>query len=218
MRIESARTDGTPVTRQGSAFLADLSESVLRYLGTVEGDLEKQAATTGKGQVIDGGEGDAVLDGSKHKVFYPEGGLEAWLVVFGSWCGLFASIGMTNIMGSLQTYISTHQLVDYDEATIGWIFSLYAFLAFFCGVFVGPLFDKYGPRWLVLAGSVCVVTDMMLLGFCNSMPQKLVLPKEYFLTALQATGNFFLSSAFLVVWGRLSCSPLVLLQSATISW
>ncbi|KAF2970559.1 hypothetical protein GQX73_g3017 [Xylaria multiplex] len=41
---------------------------------------------------------------------YPEGGLEAWLVVFGSWCGLVAALGLLNTLGTLQAYVSTHQL------------------------------------------------------------------------------------------------------------
>jgi len=51
-----------------------------------------------------------------------------------------------NTLGIFQAYISTHQLSTYSEGTIGWIFSIYTFMAWFCGIFVGPLFDKYGPR------------------------------------------------------------------------
>jgi hypothetical protein len=31
---------------------------------------------------------------------YPEGGLQAWLVVFGSWCALCASLGLMNTLGA----------------------------------------------------------------------------------------------------------------------
>lgn len=98
---------------------------------------------------------------------YPEGGLRAWLVVFGSWCGLFASLGIANTLGAFQAYLSENQLASYSPGQIGWIFSLYAFLSFAGGIYAGPLFDVYGPKWLVLPGSVLVVLDMFLLGICT---------------------------------------------------
>lgn len=41
---------------------------------------------------------------------YPEAGWKAWLVVFGSFCGLFASLGLMNSVAIFQTYLITHQL------------------------------------------------------------------------------------------------------------
>ncbi|PVH74142.1 MFS general substrate transporter [Cadophora sp. DSE1049] len=97
---------------------------------------------------------------------FPEGG-SAWFVVFGSWCALFASLGIMNTMGAFEEYISTHQLKEYDVSSVGWIFSLYAFLTFGIGLFVGPLFDKYGARWLILSGSLLVVLSMDSIGYCE---------------------------------------------------
>ncbi|CAI6339722.1 unnamed protein product [Periconia digitata] len=98
---------------------------------------------------------------------YPEGGLAAWLVVLGSFSGMVASFGMMNTVGVFQSYLSEHQLKDYDEFTIGWIFSVYVFLSFFCGIQIGPVFDAHGPRLLILAGSICVCASMLLLGLCT---------------------------------------------------
>ncbi|KAI0172865.1 MFS general substrate transporter [Hypoxylon sp. FL1284] len=98
---------------------------------------------------------------------YPEGGLQAWLVVFGSWCGLLASLGLMNTIATFQTYVTTHQLSDYDEGTIGWVFSIYTALCFLCGVYIGPLFDRYGPRWLIGPGGLGVVASLMLLSICT---------------------------------------------------
>jgi hypothetical protein len=98
---------------------------------------------------------------------YPEGGLEAWLVVLGSWCGLVAALGILNTIGAFQTYVSTHQLSEYTEGTVGWIFSLYTALTFFCGIYIGPLFDKYGPRWLIGPGSIAVVASVMITSVCT---------------------------------------------------
>lgn len=99
---------------------------------------------------------------------YPEGGLRAWLVVFGCWCGIFASLGIANSLGTYQAYISTNQLASYDPGIIGWIFSVYSFLTFACGVYIGPLFDVYGPRWLLLPGSACLISMQFVLGICDS--------------------------------------------------
>src|SRR5258708_26647862 len=88
---------------------------------------------------------------------YPEGGLRAWLVVFGAWCGIFGSLGIANSLAAFQAYISENQLASYQTSQVGWIFSVWTFLLFACGIYVGPIFDVYGPRWLVLSGSICVV-------------------------------------------------------------
>ncbi|KAK4691279.1 hypothetical protein P7C71_g5685, partial [Lecanoromycetidae sp. Uapishka_2] len=72
---------------------------------------------------------------------YPEGGLRAYSVVLGSFCGMTASFGILNSVGTFQAYLSTHQLAHESPSAIGWIFSLYAFLTFFCGVQIGPIFD-----------------------------------------------------------------------------
>ncbi|KAI4102537.1 MAG: hypothetical protein LQ345_007369 [Seirophora villosa] len=94
-------------------------------------------------------------------ITYPEGGLQAWLVVLGSFSGMLAAFGQMNIIGTFQAYLITHQLAETSPGTVGWIFSLYVFLAFGCGLQVGPIFDRNGPRWLVFAGSVCLVVGMI---------------------------------------------------------
>ena len=92
---------------------------------------------------------------------FPEGGLRAWLVVIGAFSGMTASFGLLNSAGTFQAYLSTHQLVHESPSAVGWIFSLEAFLTFFCGVQIGPIFDAYGPRWLVFAGSVCLLGGLI---------------------------------------------------------
>ena len=96
---------------------------------------------------------------------YPEGGLKAWSVVLGSWFSLFASLGLMNTVALFHAYVLSHQLKGQTDATIGWIFSIYTFLAFFCGVYIGPIFDKYGPRWLVIAGAACTVGGVIGMSF-----------------------------------------------------
>ena len=74
---------------------------------------------------------------TKAEVVYPEGGLRAWLVVLGSFSGMFACFGYMNTIGIYQAYISHHQLASYSESSIGWIFSVYIFLSFGGGIYIG---------------------------------------------------------------------------------
>ncbi|KAL1875694.1 hypothetical protein VTK73DRAFT_9949 [Phialemonium thermophilum] len=131
---------------------------------------------------------------------YPEGGRRAWLVVLGSWLALFSSLGLMNILATFQSYVSTNQLVQYSSGTIGWIFSVYTFLCFFLGIYIGPIFDKYGPRWLILSGTVCLVASLMFLSFCEEYWQFLLsfgvlsglASSLLFTPSIAAVGHYFL--------------------------
>ncbi|KAJ5456042.1 uncharacterized protein N7458_004306 [Penicillium daleae] len=68
---------------------------------------------------------------------YPEGGLKAWSVVLGAWCAMIPSMGLLNSLGTLQAWTSTHQLNDYSESSIGWIFGAYTFFLFVGGAQFG---------------------------------------------------------------------------------
>lgn len=110
-------------------------------------------------------------------VYYPEGGA-GWWVVLGSFCGMISTLGTMNSIGVFQAYISTHQLSQYQDSEIAWIFSVYSFLSFFGGVQVGPYFDAKGPRLLVFVGSIFMVASTLLLGVCTGkIGARLVLPQ-----------------------------------------
>lgn len=108
-----------------------------------------------------------ILEAEETQPEYPEGGLAAWLVVIGSFFGIFAAFGLMNSIGLFQAYISTHQLAHYSDSTIGWIFSTYVFLALGCSLPIGPIFDAKGPRILVLLGGICTIAGFFLLGVCK---------------------------------------------------
>jgi hypothetical protein len=63
---------------------------------------------------------------------FPEGGWKSWSVVVGAWCGCFAVFGLINSTAVLLDYFKEHQLRDYNESQLGWIFGLALFLTFFC--------------------------------------------------------------------------------------
>lgn len=130
---------------------------------------------------------------------YPEGGLQAWLVVFGGFMGLFASLGLVNSIGTFQAYVQDNQLKDNSSGSIGWIFGMYSFLTFFCGVQVGPIFDARGPRFLVLIGSILVMVMVVVMGFCAEYWHFMLVigvaggigTSMIFTPAISAIGHFF---------------------------
>lgn len=73
------------------------------------------------------------------KFNYPEGGTQAWLVVLGAWCAMIPSMGLLNTLAILEAWVASEELPTMDTSTIGWIFSCYAFLLYFCGAQVGML-------------------------------------------------------------------------------
>jgi MFS family permease len=112
-------------------------------------------------------ENQSIASHNNEEVTYPEGGLAAWSVVLGSFMGLVAGLGMMNTVGIYHAYIAEHQLADYSESSISWIFSMYVFLSFFCGLQIGPIFDAHGPKLLVIAGSILLCASNLLLGSCT---------------------------------------------------
>ncbi|GJN73866.1 hypothetical protein PLICBS_007949 [Purpureocillium lilacinum] len=102
----------------------------------------------------------------QQKSQYPEGGRAANLVVFGSFCAIMGGLGLMNSIGIYQSWISSHQLRHVSEGQRGWIFGIYNFMVFFCGIQIGPVFDAHGPRWLMLTGLLLYIATFVSLGFC----------------------------------------------------
>jgi hypothetical protein len=146
-------------------------------------DAEQEAEASAGGNGIQDGVGDNKVPGGQetgnlekqatavssasYEESFPEGGWQAWLVVLGAWFALMSAMGLMNTIAIFQAYTLSHQLKGHSEGTVGWIFSIYTFLAFFCGVYIGPVFDKYGPRWLVIAGCITTVTGVVCMSFCK---------------------------------------------------
>lgn len=55
--------------------------------------------------------------------------LAAWIVLAGSFLALFASFGLMVSIGTLQDYWQFHQLSRYTSRDIGWIPSVFVYLA-----------------------------------------------------------------------------------------
>ncbi|KAE8371475.1 major facilitator superfamily domain-containing protein [Aspergillus bertholletiae] len=105
---------------------------------------------------------------------YPEGGLRAWLVVFGAWCAMVPSMGLLNSLGVLHAWTSTHQLQGYSESSIGWIYGAYGFFLYFAGAQAGPIFDAYGPAYVIIPGSIGTVAALIWFSFSEEYYQILL--------------------------------------------
>ena len=106
-------------------------------------------------------------DGPSTIATFPEGGLRAYLVVLSATFLLLPSFGLMVSIGTLQSYWSTHQLSTYTSRDVGWIPSVFVYLSFSLGLYVGPLFDRYGPRVLAGVGSAMYVVMLFLLAECR---------------------------------------------------
>jgi MFS family permease len=100
-------------------------------------------------------------------ISYPEGGIAAWTVALGSWCCMTAGLGLMNSVGVLEAYVSTTLLANTSTDSTGWIFGIYVFVSYFCGLQVGPIFDARGPRELIMIGTVFLLVGTFTLGLCT---------------------------------------------------
>ncbi|KAF7555094.1 hypothetical protein G7Z17_g2421 [Cylindrodendrum hubeiense] len=104
----------------------------------------------------------------------PDGGTAAWLVVLGAWCCSFCSPGWINSMGTFQEYYQLGPLHDYSSSTIAWIPSLQLFFLFGLGPIVGRIFDIYGPRPLIIGGTILHVFGLIMASFAKTYYQFLL--------------------------------------------
>ncbi|KAK7030429.1 hypothetical protein VNI00_014173 [Paramarasmius palmivorus] len=98
---------------------------------------------------------------------YPDGGLRAWLVVFGTACTTFASFGYVNSWGVFQSYYEETLLQNYSPSSIAWIGSIQYALVFFPALPIGRLFDLGYFKIPFLISSACIVLSAFLTAQCT---------------------------------------------------
>lgn len=148
----------------------DLASSVSSFASTVRSydKAHSDKDTIARETTKQAPESDAENDGSTSSTEedFPEGGLRAWSVVFGAFCGLVACFGLLNTTGVLETYIQKNQLVNESSSTIGWIFSIMLLVCFGSCVFSGIYFDRNGFKKPMIIGTIFHVAG--LIGTANS--------------------------------------------------
>ncbi|KAM5535342.1 hypothetical protein V8D89_011027 [Ganoderma adspersum] len=104
----------------------------------------------------------------------PDGGLRAWLVVFGAGCAMCATLGLTNTWGTFQAYYQEVELSHQSSSQIAWIGSVQNAMLYAPGLPVGRLFDLGYLRLPVFLASVLLVVCMFLTAQCTEYWQFLL--------------------------------------------
>lgn len=153
-------------------------------------DVEKNNDTI---QSTPGASADTVKPGDP-----PDGGLQAWMIVVGGWCANFVSVGWNNSVGIFQTIYEKELLSSYSSSSIGWINSLQAFVMFASAPVFGKIFDSYGPRYSMMAGSFFLVLGIMMMSLSTEYYQFML--AQSVCTGLGAAAIFFSSSNTTATW------------------
>ncbi|KAI1115680.1 major facilitator superfamily domain-containing protein [Nemania sp. NC0429] len=129
---------------------------------------------------------------------FPDGGREAWLVVFGGFLALFCSFGLVNCIGVFQQYYVTGPLSDYSESTISWIPSLQVFVVTGSNAIMGRLFDNYGPRWILVVGTIVYSFGLMVTSLSSQYYQFIL--SQGIVLALGASAVFNCATNSVITW------------------
>ncbi|CCH44081.1 Riboflavin transporter [Wickerhamomyces ciferrii] len=149
-----------------------------KHSDTNEQDIELQSVSSNEtvrnqAQTTD----DDGYNDSKEAMFanddidYPEGGLKAYLVVFGAFMGLTPCFGILNTTGAIETYISENQLKDIPSSTTSWIFSVFVFVNFTSCIFSGTYFDRNGARIPLIVGTLLCCGGLFASANCKTVWQ-----------------------------------------------
>lgn len=101
----------------------------------------------------------------------PDGGVRAWLVVFGGWCCYLSSYGWLSSIGVFQTYYEQHLLRSYSPSTISWILSSQVFILSGTAPILGKIFDSYGSNALIVIGTFLHIFGIMMISLSKSYYQ-----------------------------------------------
>lgn len=132
-----------------------------------DGDEKKEAA----GQPPPPPPGGPQPGSGWHPSDFPDGGLEAWSVVFGGWCGLFCTFGFVSCIGVFQQYYEEGPLRNYSSSDVSWITATQVWGMVFFGLIFGRVFDVYGPRWMLIIGTIVYVFGLMMTSLATQYYQ-----------------------------------------------
>ncbi|KIK66365.1 hypothetical protein GYMLUDRAFT_38175 [Collybiopsis luxurians FD-317 M1] len=105
---------------------------------------------------------------------FPDGGLRAWAIVFGTSLTAFATFGFVNSWGVFQSYYEQTVLKDSSASNIAWIGSIQYALVFFPGLIMGRLFDIGIFKLPYALASALLIATSFLTGQCTQYWQFLL--------------------------------------------
>ncbi|KAI1123181.1 major facilitator superfamily domain-containing protein [Nemania abortiva] len=129
---------------------------------------------------------------------FPDGGFEAWLVVFGGFLALFCSFGLVNCIGVFQEYYLDGPLSNYSASAVSWIPSLHVFIVTGSNAIMGRLFDSYGPRWILVIGTIVYSFGLMVLSLSTEYYQ--IILSQGIVLALGASAVFNCATNSVITW------------------
>ncbi|KAI0528397.1 major facilitator superfamily domain-containing protein [Xylaria digitata] len=129
---------------------------------------------------------------------FPDGGRDAWLVVFGGFLALFCSFGLVNCIGVFQQYYVEGPLSDYSESAVSWIPSLHVFVVTGSNAIMGRLFDSYGPRWILVIGTIVYSFGLMVTSLSSQYYQFIL--SQGIVLALGASAVFNCATNSVITW------------------
>ncbi|TFK38657.1 MFS general substrate transporter [Crucibulum laeve] len=98
---------------------------------------------------------------------YPDGGLRAWITVFGSFIIQFCGFGYTTSFGVYQDYYTRVYITNESSSAISWIGSVNAFLVIASGVVAGRLYDKGYFYFLLYGGAILISFSLFMLSLAK---------------------------------------------------
>ncbi|KAK6448108.1 hypothetical protein FP744_10004358 [Trichoderma asperellum] len=111
---------------------------------------------------------------------FPDGGLEAWLVVLGGWCALVCTFGLVNSVGVFEQYYVSGPLKAYGQSTFGLVF------------------DNYGPLWLLRGGSISFIFGLVMLSFSTEYYQ--IFLSQGIVSAIGSSAVFHAAMSSIASW------------------
>ncbi|KAI4703179.1 hypothetical protein J4E81_002056 [Alternaria sp. BMP 2799] len=139
-----------------------------RPSSSIHDDIHQQQETASNHEVV--GDKEAQIDARSTLTAEsaipppPDGGLHAWLKVFGGFMIYINIWGFTLTYGAFQTYYRTTLLTSSTPSAISWIGTVQAWLLIVIGTLSGPLFDLGYFRSMLLVGNFLVVLGIMMLS------------------------------------------------------
>ncbi|GAA5866030.1 hypothetical protein JCM8547_002920 [Rhodosporidiobolus lusitaniae] len=137
-----------------------------------EGEGEKVSAETVKTRESGGVEGEDEKGGGLGEGegwTYPDGGLRAWLVVFGAFIFCCSQLGYGMVWGVLLQDLERR--FSTPAATLNWLQGLTNLMMNITAFFAGRIGDKFGFRRTIAVGSVATFLSLIASGLLhNSLP------------------------------------------------
>ncbi|KAJ1325704.1 MFS transporter MCT family aspergillic acid transporter [Microdochium nivale] len=129
---------------------------------------------------------------------FPDGGFDAWLCVLGGWCAAFSAFGLINCIGVFVQLYAAGPLAGYSLSMVTWITSLQAFVMTGTGAIMGRVFDSYGPRYLIIFGTIVFIFSLMMTSLSTQYYQFIL--AQSILSSLGASAIFNASLNSIMTW------------------